>query len=212
MIMKSISRTIILIFLFSLSSAQASLDTSDLKIYIEKLIDEGYTTFNDPALSDVQKNAKARELISSHLHLDWMANYALGRHRRVISPEKLNKFIKVYSQFVVKAYSDLSTSYSGEKAVLKNIRQIEDDMFIVNMEILRPSGQPPIKVDYLVHKLDDNKKDPYRIGDIITEGISILNSQQAEFNSVISNRGIDALIDELRNRTEYSKKDSRNHA
>lgn len=193
--------------LFSVSSTQASQDTNDLKIYIETLIDEGYTTFNDPKLSDAQKNTTARELIRSHLYLDWMANYALGRHRRSISSAKLDEFIKVYSQFVIKAYSDLSSSYSGEKAVLKNIRQIEDDMFIINMEILRPSGQSPIKVDYLVHKIDGNKKDPYRISDIITEGISILNSQQAEFNSVISTRGIDSLIDELRNRT-YSKKES----
>lgn len=207
MIMKSISRTIILMLLFSVSSTQASQDTNDLKIYIETLIDEGYTTFNDPKLSDAQKNTTARELIRSHLYLDWMANYALGRHRRSISSAKLDEFIKVYSQFVIKAYSDLSSSYSGEKAVLKNIRQIEDDMFIINMEILRPSGQSPIKVDYLVHKIDGNKKDPYRISDIITEGISILNSQQAEFNSVISTRGIDSLIDELRNRT-YSKKES----
>ncbi|MDP4708914.1 MAG: ABC transporter substrate-binding protein [Rickettsiaceae bacterium] len=205
--MKSISRTIILMLLFSVSSTQASQDTNDLKIYIETLIDEGYTTFNDPKLSDAQKNTTARELIRSHLYLDWMANYALGRHRRSISSAKLDEFIKVYSQFVIKAYSDLSSSYSGEKAVLKNIRQIEDDMFIINMEILRPSGQSPIKVDYLVHKIDGNKKDPYRISDIITEGISILNSQQAEFNSVISTRGIDSLIDELRNRT-YSKKES----
>ncbi len=205
--MKSISRTIILMLLFSVSSTQASQDTNDLKIYIETLIDEGYTTFNDPKLSDAQKNTTARELIRSHLYLDWMANYALGRHRRSISSAKLDEFIKVYSQFVIKAYSDLSSSYSGEKSVLKNIRQIEDDMFIINMEILRPSGQSPIKVDYLVHKIDGNKKDPYRISDIITEGISILNSQQAEFNSVISTRGIDSLIDELRNRT-YSKKES----
>ena len=198
--------------LFSVSSTQASQDTNDLKIYIETLIDEGYTTFNDPKLSDAQKNTTARELIRSHLYLDWMANYALGRHRRSISSAKLDEFIKVYSQFVIKAYSDLSSSYSGEKAVLKNIRQIEDDMFIINMEILRPSGQSPIKVDYLVHKIDGNKKDPYRISDIITEGISILNSQQAEFNSVISTRGIDSLIDELRNRTYSKKESSRNNS
>ena len=198
--------------LFSVSSTQASQDTNDLKIYIETLIDEGYTTFNDPKLSDAQKNTTARELIRSHLYLDWMANYALGRHRRSISSAKLDEFIKVYSQFVIKAYSDLSSSYSGEKAVLKNIRQTEDDMFIINMEILRPSGQSPIKVDYLVHKIDGNKKDPYRISDIITEGISILNSQQAEFNSVISTRGIDSLIDELRNRTYSKKESSRNNS
>ena len=198
--MRALSRTIILIFLFTISTAQASQDTNDLKIYVEQLINRSYTIFNDSTLSDTEKNIKVRELIGSHLHLDWMANYALGRYRRNLPPETLKKFVKVYSRFVIKAYADLSSSYSGEKAILKNIRKIEDDMFIVNMEILRPSGQPPIKVDYLVHKINSNKEDPYRISDIITEGISMLNSQQAEFHSVISSRGIDSLIDELNNR------------
>lgn len=203
--MKTVLRTL-LILLFTISSAQATQETNDLKIYIEKLIDDGYKTFNDKTISNSERTNKARKLIGSHLHLDWMAKYTLGRHRRVISKNKINEFSKVYSQFVIKAYTDLSTSYNGEKAVLRNIRQIDDDMFIVNMEIVKPSGQHPIKIDYLIHKIDTDKKDPYRIGDIITEGISILNSQQAEFNSVISNRGIDALIDDLRSRTEYSKK------
>jgi len=203
--MKTVLRTL-LILLFTISLAQATQETNDLKIYIEKLIDDGYKTFNDKTISDSERTNKARKLIGSHLHLDWMAKYTLGRHRRVLSKNKINEFSKVYSQFVIKAYTDLSTSYNGEKAVLRNIRQIDDDMFIVNMEIVKPSGQHPIKIDYLIHKIDTDKKDPYRIGDIITEGISILNSQQAEFNSVISNRGIDALIDDLRSRTEYSKK------
>jgi phospholipid transport system substrate-binding protein len=199
--MRALLQTIILIFLFTLSTTQASQDADDLKIYVEQLINKGYNIFNDSTLSDTEKNIKARELIGSHLHVDWMANYTLGRYRRNLPPETLKKFITVYSQFVIKAYADLSSSYSGEKAVLQSIRKIEDDMFIVNMEILRPSGQPSIKVDYLVHKINSDKKNPYRIGDIITEGISILNSQQAEFLSVISNRGIEALIDELHNRT-----------
>ena len=199
--MKIISFTIF-VFLFCISSAYASSEVQELKSYVENLIDKGYEVFNDQKLSDTERTDKSRQLIRSHLHLDWMAKYTLGRHRRVIPKNKIAEFSKIYSKFVVTAYTDLSTSYNGEKAVLKRIRQINDDMFIVNMEILRPSGQLPIKVDYLVHKIENDTKDPYRIGDIITEGISILNSQQAEFNSVISSRGIDALITDLQSRAK----------
>lgn len=199
--MKIISFTIF-VFLFCISSAYANSEVQELKTYVENLIDKSYEIFNDQKLSNTERTDKSKQLIRSHLYLDWMAKYTLGRHRRVISKNKIAEFSKIYSKFVVKAYTDLSTSYNGEKAVLKRIRQINDDMFIVNMEILRPSGQLPIKVDYLVHKIENDTKDPYRIGDIITEGISILNSQQAEFNSVISNRGIDALITDLQSRAK----------
>ena len=71
-------------------------------------------------------------------------------------------------------------------------------MFIINMEILKKDSDMPVKVDYLVHKLEKTKQNPYKVGDIITEGVSILNSQQSEFNNIISNQGIDALIDDLK--------------
>ena len=60
-------------------------------------------------------------------------------------------------------------------------------MFIVvNMEIVRTSGKQPVKIDYLINRLEISTNNPYRIRDIVTEGISILNSQKSEFNSVIS--------------------------
>ena len=47
-------------------------------------------------------------------------------------------------------------------------------------------------------ELEKTKQNPYKVADIITEGVSILNSQQSEFNNIISNQGIDALIDDLK--------------
>lgn len=177
-------------------------DTKKLKAYVEELIQEGSNLVNDKSLSEKERRVKSSALIKSHLYLDWMAKYTLGRHRRTISPAQIKEFVQVYSLFVVKAYADLTTNYKGEKAVLTNIKQIDDDLFIVNSELVRPGSQSPIKVDYLVHKIEGNKKDPYLIGDIITEGISILNSQQSEFNSVISSHGVDWLIADLKKRAQ----------
>jgi ABC-type transporter MlaC component len=66
------------------------------------------------------------------------------------------------------------------------------------LEILKKDSDTGIKVDYLVHKLENTKKSTYKIDDIITEGVSILNSQKSEFNNIIINQGLDALIDDLR--------------
>lgn len=199
--MKAVASILFSILFFALP-VSANNDTEDLKKYVEDLIDEGYKLVHDESLTAVQRHKKSSRLIRSHLYLDWMAKYTLGRNRRIISDDKIAEFARIYSKFVVKVYADLSSNYSGEKAMLKNVKQIDDDMFIVNMEIVRPSGQHAIKIDYLIHKLENKTKRPYRIGDIITEGISILNSQQSEFNSVISSRGIDALILDLKQRLE----------
>ena len=199
--MKAILSTVFAVFLW-ISSSYANTDTQELKAYVTNLIDEGYEMFNDKSLSDSERSKKSEALIKSHLHLDWMAQQSLGRHRRELSSDQIAKFSKIYSEFVVRAYTELSSHYDGEKAVLKNIKQIDDDMFMVNLEIPKPDSKSPIKIEYLVHKLEKGEKDSYLIGDIITEGVSILNSQQAEFNSVLSSGGIDALMNKLKARAE----------
>jgi phospholipid transport system substrate-binding protein len=176
-------------------------DVKELKAYVQDIVQKSYEIVNNKSLSSQQKREKSSNLIKSHLHLDWMAKYSLGRHKKAIPEAKIQEFIKVYSLFVVKAYADIASNYKGEKAIIKNIKQIDDELFIVNSEFVKPGAQSPIKVDYLVHKIEGKKQDPYLVGDIITEGISILNSQQAEFNSVISSHGIDWLIEDLRTRT-----------
>lgn len=195
--MKFINIIIFSLF-FCILPAQADDDTMQLKNYIDGLISEGYSIVNDPNLASEAKFNKSRELIRANLHLDWMAKYSLGRNKKTISPAQLQEFVEVYSQFVVNAYADLSRHYNGEKAVVKKVKKIDDRMFIINMEIVKTDSASPIKVDYLIHKLDNEVAHPYKVADIITEGVSILNSQQSEFNSVISSQGIEALVADLK--------------
>lgn len=202
--MKNI-KLLFLLTIFAISSATATEDNRPLKAYVQKLLQEGYDMFHNPDLTAEDKKRGSAEIIRAHLYLDWMARHSLGRYRRTLPEAKIEEFVKIYSDFIVKAYSELANNYSGEKAVFTNIRAVDHDLFIVSTEILKPDSQGAVKVDYLVHKLQNNKKTPYLVGDIITEGISILNSQQTEFNSVISARGIDYLIEDLRKRTNRVK-------
>lgn len=176
-----------------------------LKNYVKNLINDGYNLFNNDKISEEERSQRTAKLLRENLHLEWMAKYSLGRHRRTLSKAKVKEFTKVYSRFVVKAYVDLTQHYKGERANLRTVKQIDDDMFIVKMEILKPGTNSPVKVDYLVHQLEHLPGQPFKVGDIITEGISILNSQQAEFNSIIQNQGIDALIADLTEKVERNE-------
>jgi phospholipid transport system substrate-binding protein len=194
--MKNLISLLLSLFI-AISPAHANDETQELKLYVENLIATGYEVLNNPALEQQERIRQSSLLIKKNLYLDWMANYTLGRHRRVLSKDVIDNFTNVYSKFVVKAYSDLASHYSGEKAVIKKVKQIDDDMFIVGMEILKTNSAVPIRVEYLIYKVTNTNKNTYKVADVITEGISILNSQQSEFNSVISNQGIEYLIDNL---------------
>ncbi|MDC0864882.1 ABC transporter substrate-binding protein [Rickettsiaceae bacterium] len=175
---------------------------TELESYIDNVLSEGYKIFNDNTLSEYQKIDKTKSFIKKYFYLGWMAKSSLGRNRRSLSKQKIEEFSHVYSNFIIETYSELSSSHDGEKAIIKQVIEIDDSLFIVSTEIVRPGRPRAYKVEYLVHKINsDNGKSSYLLGDVITEGVSMLNSQQAEFGNVIAEEGIDALISDLRKRS-----------
>lgn len=198
-VMKVINRILLYICILAYNPmAYADEETEKLKVYVNKLITDGYNIVNDANLSAADKVNRSSTLIRANLHLDWMAEYTLGRHKKNLSAGKIKEFTEVYSKFIVQAYADLSKNYSNVKAVVRKVNKVDDNVFLVSMEIFKKDSDSPVAVDYLVHKLANAKQNPYKVGDIITEGVSILNSQQTEFDNVISNNGIDALINNLK--------------
>jgi len=169
-----------------------------LKQYIDNLVQEVSNVLNDSNIPESTKIVKSHDLLNSNLDLDWMARYSLGRYKRMLSPAQINEFIPVYSKYVTTTYTDLVKNYKGEQGKIVNIRKLDDTEFIVKMEIIKTHGQPPIKVDYFVRSIKSGAKYVFKVSDIITEGISMINSQQAEFSNILETSDINTLIIELK--------------
>lgn len=171
-------------------------DMSRLKNYVEDLIKKAYNIVNDPKLSGDAKVKRSSDLLWANLHLVQMARYTLGRYQKGLLAAKVKEFTDVYSRFIVQAYASLVRDYSNEQAIVKYIKKVDKDMYIVNTELIKPDSPEPVMVDYLVYKVGNG----FKVMDIITENVSILNSQQSEFDNVLSNpvQGIDWLINDLK--------------
>ena len=65
----------------------------------------------------------------------------------------------------------------------------------VRTELLRPAGGSPIAADWRVKHTKDGSP---KIIDLKIEGISIAETKRDEFASLISSRGFDAFLDEIR--------------
>ncbi len=192
--MKKILLTFLISVLAFFGVGLAHANESEVKSYLTKVLHEGYDIFDNKKTSLKQKTAQSANIVRKTMYFEWMAKAALGRHKKNLSAEKIQDFSRVYKDFIITTYSELSSAYNGQRASIKSVRKISNNMYIAKTEIY--DGGSTTKAEYLVHKTSNS----YKIGDIITEGISILNSQQSEFNSVISSKGIDALISDLKKR------------
>lgn len=189
--MKKIIVYLILSFL-SLSAYCATTDNKVIDNYVNQLIKDGLDVFKDESLNQDAKIAKSKKLILANLDLNWMAKFTLGVYRRTLTPEQIKQFTEVYSNYVSKSYADLVKNYQGQEPKVQQVRVLDEGEFMVEMLI----GNA--KVNYLVRQVKNaSDKTNLKVSDVITEGVSLINSQQSEFMNILSNSGFEKLIDEL---------------
>ncbi len=169
--------------------------------YVTDLINSGSSILSDNTISTDVKIAKTSELINKYLDMNWMARFTLGGYRNSLTQDQINQFVSTYSKYIVKAYSNLVKNYDGQKGNVVKIETLSPVEFKAHILItFGNSNKQQINVQYLVHHVDDVVK--LKVFDVITEGVSLVNSQQAEFGSIIANSGFDKLLSKLQTKSK----------
>ena len=181
-------------FLFAiLGFFPAQADPTQVSAYVDKILNEFVSIASNSSSSDDTKVSQAKALIAKQLDVDWMSKFVLGRYRRGISPEEMAKFTSTYHDYVVAIYASAVKHYKGQKVQVTNIRNVADNEFAVKTSVMR-AGQDPLLIDYMVRVYPGGV---YKVFDVITEGVSLITSQQAEFTNTIGASSIEALRQDL---------------
>ena len=197
---KIITGLFLLVIMFSAYSNEKV--PAGLNSYVTNLVHEASSILNDSKLSERVKIAKASELMSKNLDFDWMAKYTLGRNGiKTLSSRQVQEFIKVYSKYITKSYTDLIKDYKGEQPKIVGVRTLSSTDFMVAMNVISNKGHNPIRVEYLVREMKGNGKGVFKVSDIITEGVSLIGAQQDEFTDTLKNQGFGALVQKLESRS-----------
>lgn len=191
---KFLSKILIVLLVFTSSCARA--DESALSNYVDTLMTQFLAVAKDPGLSDDAKTKKVRGMLMNNLDFDWMGKFSLGRYRRNLTPQQVSSFIDVYKHYLTKTYSEAVRSYKGEKIEVKGVQKISDQEFVVKTLIIK-SSQESLSIDYLVRQFGNGGKASYKVFDIVTENVSMINSQQAEFGGILGSEGVEKLKEDL---------------
>jgi len=150
-------------------------------------------------LAEADREKQFRSLLHEGFDMGQMSRFVLGPYWRTASDQQRQEFVKLFEDYIVTAYSGRFSQYSGEQFKVVGSRQ-EGDGALVNSQILRANGGPPIKVDWRVGKEGAD----FKIDDVVVEGVSLLVTQRQEFASVIQRNGgqLDALLKLMREKTQ----------
>ncbi len=157
--------------------------------------------------SENEREAKFRAIFEEGFDILAISRFVLGGYWRTASEAQREDFITLFEAYVIRAYAVRFNDYGGEQLKVTVARAEDEDSSMVQSTIARPSGAPPIKVDWRVSKTARG----FKITDVVVEGVSMAVTQRQEFASVIQRNGgqIDALLKLLREKTgQVGQKDA----
>ena len=154
----------------------------------------------DQVVKVLQQNLP-REKTGEQLNAIWLEAFdvdgigraVLGKNWKKATDEQRKAYMELFPKYVAKLYAIQFSDYSGETFVVKGSRPLSDGSTIVNAEIDRPNGDP-IKLDFIVK----NGAQGPKVTDVKVEGVSLLVTKRSEFDSVVAQKGIDGLIQAIR--------------
>lgn len=145
-------------------------------------------------LSDGQRQARFRSILDRTFEVPLIARFTLGRFWRHTSSEKRKEYVGLFEDFIVEAYAVRFKNYSGEAFTVGKVREINERDSLVHSELALKDGRK-IVVYWRVRG-----NDPFKVIDVIVEGVSMAITQRDEFSAIINRNGgqIDGLLVALR--------------
>lgn len=139
--------------------------------------------------------ALVKEKLLPVFDFEFTSRLVLGRHWRAASDAERQAFKDAFLDFLVHNYANGLLKYQNNKIDFMPVRGDADRRHtIVQTKVYLDDGTA-VPVDYVLHKTGDS----WKIFDVIIEGISYVNNYRQQFGSEIDQKGMDALIQRLKN-------------
>ncbi len=183
----------------SMATPAQAADANGAKQFIDSIATRVMAALKTDA-SVPEKVSKLETIFSGKVDIPFVAKFVLGQHWRTASPDQQSRYVSAYGPFVIRNYSKRLSKYSGEQYTIKNSRADGDNSYIVTMAINSPNAAD-VLVDY---RLRAGGSAGYQLVDIVVEGVSLLATQRSEFTGIVNNKGLDYLINQLKEKASQA--------
>jgi phospholipid transport system substrate-binding protein len=137
--------------------------------------------------------ALAEQKILPHVDFREAAMLAMGKSWATATPAQQAQVVNEFRSMLVRIYSNAIDVYRGQTLKILPVRMAPGATEVtVRNQYLR-EGRPPVAVEYSMKKTPEG----WKIYDITVEGVSLVLTYRAEFESITRASGVDGLIKRL---------------
>jgi phospholipid transport system substrate-binding protein len=167
---------------------------SDATAFISDLGTKALGSLVDKSLSDEERAKRFRELFVGNFDVPSIGRTVLGRYWKSATPEQQQAYLKTFEDYIVYIYSVRFKRYSGETLAVSGAKDLDNGYVRVQSTVKSPDGED-VPLVWDVRRKDADMK----IVDVSIAGVSMVQTQQREFASVVQQNGgsVDALIEQM---------------
>jgi len=132
--------------------------------------------------------AQLAEIIYPRFDFGEMAKRSLGPQWGRRTEGEQREFVKLFTEFLGRAYIDRIESYSSQNVVYT--REAEDQGYAEVDSTVVSDQQEKVSLNYKLHSIDKE----WRVYDLVIEDISVVNNYRSQFNRVIARSSFEELL------------------
>lgn len=135
------------------------------------------------------------EIVLPYFDFERMSQWVLGKNWRIATAEQRKRFVEQFRDLLVHTYSSSLSKYANEKIVyLPFVDDGKAGTVTVRTEIVQAGSTIPIY--YSMYR----SRNGWKVYDVSVSGISLVTNYRSTFGSIIRDKGMDNLIQQLSDR------------
>jgi phospholipid transport system substrate-binding protein len=182
---------------FHVSPAAAQENATDPGQFVQQLGDKAIAQLAGKDVPETEERNRFRNLLTSYFDVNAIGKFTVGRgYWGTATPDQQKEFLSLYETQVTNAYAKRFQDYSGETFKVTGQQKDNETDSVVNSEISRPNGGPPVPVQWRIRAEGGS----FKVADVVIAGISMAVTDRQQFSAVIQRGGgtMQALIDALK--------------
>ena len=173
----------------------AKTDGTPAAQFVQKMGDKALTSLTDRQIADGVRATRVRSLLHENFDVQTIGRFVMGPSWKTATAAQKAQYMDLFEDMIVATYTKRFAEYSGQSFKVTGSTATGGTDSLVKSQILQKDG-PPVMVDWRVR----NKGGSFKVVDVVVESISMTMTQRDDFAGVINSKGIDGLLNVLRQR------------
>ncbi|MCP4036469.1 MAG: ABC transporter substrate-binding protein [bacterium] len=162
----------------------------------ESLVDRVLAELAKTGVGDDAKIKSLEKIVFGRFDFPTISRLVLARNFKKFSKAQQQEFEDQFKVYLSRSYGRRLLRYANEKVEFRDAR-VEPRGDVTVMTMIVGGAADGIDMNYRMR----NRKDDWKVIDVVIEGISLISNFRTQFKDIISRDGPDGLLAKLRDKT-----------